>query len=245
VANQKTPANSEYAQRINRVIDYLRGNLDRQVKLEELAKVACFSEFHFHRIFGAVSGETLNNFTNRLRLEKAARLLRYSDQSLTDIAFACGFSSSATFSWAFRSGYDTSPRQFRKSGEVKKNKICKELFSAKEYLLPMSAEEKRAAFPVRLIDVPERQSRLYSGYECLRNGQGNCRPQHDDRMGQIPGYFFASNSFRNVGGRSTPDPKANEGVLDTKVLSDPLRKVLKLRNVLPLRDKRSHWPLSR
>jgi AraC family transcriptional regulator len=157
VPSQRTQANSQYAQRINRVIDYLRGNLDRQVKLEELAKVACFSEFHFHRIFSAVTGETLNNFTNRLRLEKAARLLRYSGQSLTDIALACGFSSSATFSRAFRSGYDTSPSQFRKSGEIKKSKICKELFSKQEYLLPMSAEEKRAAFPVRLIDVPERQ----------------------------------------------------------------------------------------
>src|SRR5688572_29707610 len=84
--SQKPQANSEYAQRIDRVIDYLRDNLDRPLKLEELAKVACFSEFHFHRIFGAVSGETLNNFTNRLRLEKAARLLRYSNQSLTNIA---------------------------------------------------------------------------------------------------------------------------------------------------------------
>ncbi len=157
VPSQKTKANSEYAQRINRVIDYLRENLDRQVKLEELAKVACFSEFHFHRIFSAVSGETINNFTNRLRLEKAARLLRYTDRSLTDIALDCGFSSSATFSRAFRSGYDTSPSQFRKSGEIKKSKICKELFSKQEYILPMSAEEKRAAFPVRLIDVPERQ----------------------------------------------------------------------------------------
>jgi len=157
VPSENIQVNSEYAQRINRVIDYLRENLDRQVKLEELAKVACFSEFHFHRIFGAVSGETLNSFTNRLRLEKAARLLRYSDQSLTDIALDCGFSSSATFSRTFRQSYDTSPRQFRKSGEIKKSKICKELFSAEGYLLPMSAEEKRAAFPVRLIDVPERQ----------------------------------------------------------------------------------------
>lgn len=157
MASQRTRANSEYAQRINRVIDYLRGNLDRQVKLEELAKVACFSEFHFHRIFSAVSGETLNNFTNRLRLERAARFLRYTNRSLTDIAFDCGFSSSATFSRAFRSGYDTSPSQFRKNGEIKKSKICKELYSGQEYLLPMSAEEKRAAFPVRLIDVPERQ----------------------------------------------------------------------------------------
>jgi AraC family transcriptional regulator len=157
VASAKNNANTEYVQKINRVIDYLRGNLDRQVKLKELARVACLSEFHFHRIFGAVSGETLNNFTNRLRLEKAARLLRYSDHRVTDIALDCGFSSSATFSRAFRSGYETSPSEFRKSGEIKKSKICKELFPKDEYGLPMSAEEKRAAFPVRLIEIPERQ----------------------------------------------------------------------------------------
>src|ERR1700675_4668289 len=157
VPNSKTHASSEYSQRIDRVIDYLRENLHRPVKLGELAHVACFSEFHFHRIFGAVSGETLNNFTNRLRLEKAARLLRYSSQSVTDIALNCGFSSSATFSRAFRSGYDTSPSQFRKCGEIKKSKICKELFPQDEYGLPMSAEEKRAAFPVKLTDIPERQ----------------------------------------------------------------------------------------
>jgi AraC family transcriptional regulator len=157
VPSAKTQAKSEYAQRIDRVIDYIRENLDRPVKLGELAKLACFSEFHFHRIFTAVSGETVNHFTNRLRLEKAARLLRYSDQSLTDIALDCGFSSSATFSRAFRSGYDTSPSQFRKSGEIKKSKICKELFPEDEYGLAMSAEEKKAAFPVKLIDIPERQ----------------------------------------------------------------------------------------
>jgi AraC family transcriptional regulator len=160
VYNRKTGkqgATSEYAQRIDRVIDYLRGHLDRQVKLEELAKVACFSEFHFHRIFRAVAGETLNNFTNRLRLEKAARLLRYSGHNLADIALECGFSSPATFSRAFRSCYDTSPSQFRKSGAIKKSKICKDLFPDEGYDLPMSAAEKRAAFPVRLIDLPERQ----------------------------------------------------------------------------------------
>src|SRR5215469_13120031 len=126
VPSQKTPANSEYAQRINRVIDYLRANLDRQVKLQELAKVACFSEFHFHRIFGAVSGETLNDFTNRLRLEKAARLLRYSDRSVTDIALDCGFSSSATFSRAFRSGFDIFRQvSFEKAVRSKKARFAK------------------------------------------------------------------------------------------------------------------------
>lgn len=150
----ETTARSEYTQRIDRVIDYLRENLDRPVKLKDLAKVACFSEFHFHRIFSAVSGETLKSFTNRLRLEKAARLLRYSGQNLTDIALQCGFSSSATFSRAFRAGYGTSPSEFRKSGTIQNSKIRKELHSQDEYGLPMTAAEKRAAFPVHLFDRP-------------------------------------------------------------------------------------------
>jgi len=149
-------ASVEYAQRIDRVIDHLRANLDRSMKLDELAKVACFSAFHFHRIFGAITGETLNAFTNRLRLEKAARLLRYSSRSATDIALECGFSSPATFSRAFRAAYDTSPSQFRKSGEIKKSKIRKELLAKSKYLPLMSEAEKRAAFPVALVDVPER-----------------------------------------------------------------------------------------
>jgi AraC family transcriptional regulator len=150
--------NPAYTQRIDRVIDHLRANLHRPVKLAELADVACFSEFHFHRIFRAVCGETLNTFTSRLRVEKAARLLRYSEQSVTSVALECGFSSSATFSRAFRAEYATSPSEFRRSGgEIKNRKIRKELFNAGEYLLPMSAEDKRAAFPVRLISLPERR----------------------------------------------------------------------------------------
>lgn len=146
-----------YAQRIDRVIDHLRENLDRPVKLAELARVACFSEYHFHRIFTAVSGETLNNFTNRLRLEKAARLLRYSDKSATEVALDCGFSSSATFSRAFRSGYGTSPSEFRKSrGTIKNSKIRKALAPEDQYGVAMSAAEKRAAFPVKLVEIPER-----------------------------------------------------------------------------------------
>lgn len=150
------------------------------MKLAELAAVACFSEFHFHRIFRAVCGETVNSFTQRLRLEKAARLLRYSQRSLTDIALDCGFSSSATFSRAFRAGFDTAPSEFRNSGgEIKNSKIRKELFDPQGYLLPMSAAEKSAAFPVRLIDLPARrgayirvtntseQSRLISAFQTM------------------------------------------------------------------------------
>lgn len=148
-------ANPEYTKRIDRVIDYLGNHLDQSLKLEELAKVACFSEFHFHRIFRAMTGETLNDFTNRLRLEKAARLLKRTRQTATEIALECGFSSSATFSRAFNHAFDTSPTQYRKSGKLKNSKICKELFAKNEYILPMTDAEKRAAFPVEIRQFPE------------------------------------------------------------------------------------------
>lgn len=144
----------EYTRRIDRVIDFLRDNLDKALKLEDVAKVACFSEYHFHRVFSAMTGETVNDFTNRLRLEKAARLLIKTRQSVTEIALECGFSSSATFSRSFNKAFNTRPTQYRKSGILKNSKICKELFSKPEYLLPMTDEEKKAAFPVEIREFP-------------------------------------------------------------------------------------------
>lgn len=147
-------ATHEYTRRIDRVIDYLRDHLDKPLKLEDLAKVACFSKYHFHRIFSTMTGETVNDFTNRLRLEKAARLLTKTRQSLTEIALECGFSSSATFSRSFNQSFNTSPSQYRKSGKLKNSKICKELFSKHEYILPMTDEEKKVAFPVKTRKFP-------------------------------------------------------------------------------------------
>jgi AraC-like DNA-binding protein len=51
----------EYVGRVNRVIDYIEENIDTELTLETLAKVASFSRFHFHRIFSALVGETLNH----------------------------------------------------------------------------------------------------------------------------------------------------------------------------------------
>lgn len=70
-------ASHEYTRRIDRVIDYLRDNLDEPLRLGDLAKVACFSEYHFHRVFGVITGKNVNDFANRLRLEKAARQNEY------------------------------------------------------------------------------------------------------------------------------------------------------------------------
>ena len=157
-----------YTDRIDRVTNYLRDNLDRAPSLDELAKVAHFSSYHFHRIFTAVTGETVNAFTLRLRLEKAARMLRYSGNSLTEIALDCGFSSSSTFSRSFGQYFGITPSGYRKGGEIKNSKIRKDLFPMDEYLIPMSGDDLRKNFPVGIRRFPERRVafvRVIGGYE--------------------------------------------------------------------------------
>ena len=67
--------NTEYISRINKTFDYIESNLERSMTLEELAKVANFSKFHFNRIFHSIVGETPFQFILRVRIERAATLI--------------------------------------------------------------------------------------------------------------------------------------------------------------------------
>ena len=106
-------AKLDYAGRVNRAVAYIQNNLSQPLQLADVAKVAAFSSFHFHRIFKAAMGETLNVFVKRTRLERALYLLTHrAGASLTEIALACGFASSSEFSRSFRKHYGVAPRQF-------------------------------------------------------------------------------------------------------------------------------------
>ncbi len=113
----------EYINRINRVIDYIESNLDEELSLTKLSGVAQFSTFHFHRIFRVNVGETLNQFIQRLRLEKAAAmLLGDPGASITRIASDCGFSSSSSFARAFKEYFKISASQWREQKKPQKSK---------------------------------------------------------------------------------------------------------------------------
>ncbi|MFC2070729.1 GyrI-like domain-containing protein [Chloroflexota bacterium] len=117
----------EYKSRINRVIDYIEANIDRDLSLKELSDIAHFSPFHFHRIFRAMVGETLNEFTQRIRLEKAAaRLIANPRKSITEIALECGFSSPSAFARAFRETYKMSASRWRSGGYLQHSKNGKQ-----------------------------------------------------------------------------------------------------------------------
>jgi AraC family transcriptional regulator len=113
----------EYEKRINRVIDHIRDHLAEDLTLSQLARVAAFSPFHFHRIFRAVTGETLFAFVLRLRLERAAlALVHRRDQSVLAVALDSGFSSAATFARAFKGRFGMSATAWRGGGAERRRK---------------------------------------------------------------------------------------------------------------------------
>lgn len=106
-------ANLDYVARVNRAIDHIVQHLAEPLQLEDVARVACFSPFHFHRIFRSLVGETLAAFVKRVRLERAVvQLSHRPGATLTEIALACGFSSSSDFSRSFRAHYGVPPSAF-------------------------------------------------------------------------------------------------------------------------------------
>jgi AraC family transcriptional regulator len=163
-------SNEIYRSRINKAIDYVNNNLDKSISLEELASVAFFSPFHFHRIFVAVTGETVNNFTNRIRSEKAARLLKFSKKSISEISIECGFSSTSTLSRLFKQYFEISPSEYRKGGKIENSKIRKQLFPVNKYNCNLIEEELKTKFPVEIRQLPERRIAYIRVLDSFREG---------------------------------------------------------------------------
>ena len=114
----RTITYNDYIQRINKVVAYINDHLDESLDLKTLAEVAALSEFHFHRVFKALKGESIGAHISRLRIEAAARLLRYSVLSIEDIAFNIGYEAPAALSKAFKNQYGITPTQYRTNKDI-------------------------------------------------------------------------------------------------------------------------------
>jgi len=113
---------AEYISRINRTFDYIELNIEKPMTLEELANVANFSRFHFNRIFQSIVGETPFQFILRVRLEKAATLLLTNKtETISEIAYRCGFSDISVFSRNFKSHFQISASNYRVNKSNKSN----------------------------------------------------------------------------------------------------------------------------
>lgn len=116
----------EYIKRINIVLSFIDENLEKDLSLQTIANIAFYSPFHLHRLFKAITNETLNAYIIRKRVERTALMLIHNKEySIADIANKYGFKNDSTFSRTFKKIYGQSPIEFRKSNLGNFSKIGK------------------------------------------------------------------------------------------------------------------------
>ena len=100
--------------RIEKAIDFIEGNLKEDLKLDTIAKDACYSKYHFTRLFSQITGKTLRDYIKNRRITEAAIDLVMSDVSILQIALRYQFDSQEAFTRSFQSVFGVSPGNFRK-----------------------------------------------------------------------------------------------------------------------------------
>lgn len=137
-------SNDSYAQRFNRVFDYIDRHLDQPLSTETLSGVAHFSKFHFHRQFADYVGITAGRYVHLARLRRASYRLVFNPlDRITDIALDVGFEHAESFSRAFKEAFGKSPTEFRAAPD----------WLAWEALFRVVAPRRNQSMQVRIVTV--------------------------------------------------------------------------------------------
>jgi AraC family transcriptional regulator len=100
--------------RLRRVLDYIAEHIADEITVEELARVACLSTFHFARMFALAIGVPPHRYVSRMRLENAMAEIAAGRSSLAQVALNARFSSQASFTRAFRRATGMTPAEYRR-----------------------------------------------------------------------------------------------------------------------------------
>lgn len=123
--------NETQLERYKNLLEYLDKEFKEDVNIEKVEAISNYSYRNINRIFEALHHETIGKYVKRLRLEKAAEFLKYSDSTISDIAFEVGFSDVAAFSKAFKKKFNCAPSTFKASNNMMKN-ITRQILSEQE-----------------------------------------------------------------------------------------------------------------
>ena len=132
-----------YLDRIERVVDAMLSAPADAHSVESLADVAHMSAFHFHRIYRAVMGETVQTTIRRVRLTLAADRLAVGTQPVAHIAQRAGYESPGAFARAFRSYAHATPLEFRRLHGLPERSVRQRFLVGSEFV-----------GPVDIVDVP-------------------------------------------------------------------------------------------
>lgn len=155
---------ADYAGRIDRVFGYIDKNLQSDLSLHTLAEVACFSPYHFHRVFKYITQETVNEYVTRRRIEKATLELIHRDAEISIVAMQVGFKDASSFTRTFKKYYRLSPREFRQANPNRFSKIRQlqskngqSYPSVEEYLCIINESKKWMSMNanIEVLEAPE------------------------------------------------------------------------------------------
>jgi len=111
----KASTREELWRRIQRGRNAIEGSLGKPLDLNQVAREATLSPFHFHRGFTRLFGETPHAYLTRRRMEQAAGLLQSTEMPVMEVCLACGYQSPGAFSTVFRKHAGMSPTDFRRA----------------------------------------------------------------------------------------------------------------------------------
>ena len=101
---------------MNAAIDYIEEHLDKEINYQQAARIACFSEHHFKRMFSFLASIPLSEYVRRRRLTLAALELRDNNTTVIDVALKYGYQSPDSFSRAFQELHHTLPSTVKHTG---------------------------------------------------------------------------------------------------------------------------------
>jgi len=105
----------QYYARLQRVQRFVEENYSEEISLDAAASIACMERTSFSRFFSSKVGVSFTQWLTRTRIAEARDLMKRSNNSLSDIACAVGFSDLRAFERAFKKLTDLTPLQFKKT----------------------------------------------------------------------------------------------------------------------------------
>ena len=103
----------EYLDRFLSICNYIDEHCTEDLSLDQVAKTAGFSKYHFTRLFKQFTNVSFYKYVNQKRIEKAAEMLTEPNISITNVALSCGFESLSSFIRMFKIVKGCSPTEFR------------------------------------------------------------------------------------------------------------------------------------
>ncbi len=224
-----------YFERIQKAVDFIERNLKERIVLEDIAKEACLSKYHFHRIFSSVVGETIGDYIRKRRLTEASKILMNYSMKVAEIAFEYQFETQQSFSRSFKNHFGISPGQYRKQSlsrfMYERMKITNqrlkhlEAISMKPVIkeikeMQIVGMEKTTTLNSSYIDIPKLWEEFCSRMHEINNA-ADCKTFYEVRK---PDLNFSMNDFTETtefteiaGLEVTSVDSIPEGMLDVTI----------------------------